>query len=480
MGFPLHFQRIHSESAITAMTVLRNRFFATAFASSRQAQLAVYHPLSAGVRWMIAGVVASLLSVLVRPYLPERHLDLFALTGEPRVLLMSEETNSPAGDTVIEWVDRSRHHFHCNTNAERALPLCGLFLDLNQRQSGKGQDFSGYQKLVMRLRYQGTSQHVRVSMASFVKGESVVGDHRTWRPQSGYIAIQSINEAPVVLKLAAWAVPEWWLMSPEATRSTASGLDFTNCVTLTVDVPYLGGKNWHDFEVSQLELRGEFISSSQLYLLLLSLWFLAAVAFVSRRLMLARQIRAEHMQLISALTDREHKLRSEQRDLRRKATVDALTGLLNRSGMELALLDLPGSTTDRCAVMMIDVDHFKRVNDIYGHNQGDKVLRHVAAVLTQSMRADDIVCRWGGEEFIILATCGLADAALVAEKVRQRVAESRGGDVCSVTVSIGVTKMLGAGDFDAAMHRADKAMYKAKQQGRNRVVVEEAPGTHTG
>jgi diguanylate cyclase (GGDEF)-like protein len=125
------------------------------------------------------------------------------------------------------------------------------------------------------------------------------------------------------------------------------------------------------------------------------------------------------------------------------------------------------------SVAMVDIDHFKRINDTYGHQCGDQALRHVANILRKACRKADAVARWGGEEFLlILPSTGSAGARVAAERFRMRLngqpVRFDTGSECSITVSAGVAQCDDQG-YDAALNRADKALYLAKSRGRNRV-----------
>jgi diguanylate cyclase (GGDEF)-like protein len=127
-------------------------------------------------------------------------------------------------------------------------------------------------------------------------------------------------------------------------------------------------------------------------------------------------------------------------------------------------------------VMMIDVDHFKKYNDNYGHLIGDKVLKLVAQILKDSVRVVDLVSRYGGEEFSVLLVKTPMDGALqVAERIRQKVEEQQidvAGKKTSVTVSIGVAELNpGFKDAESFIDFADHALYQAKEEGRNRVCL---------
>ena len=162
------------------------------------------------------------------------------------------------------------------------------------------------------------------------------------------------------------------------------------------------------------------------------------------------------------------------------AVTDQLTGLHNRRYMEGQLGALVNRAThggEPVAALMIDIDHFKKINDSFGHDVGDEVLREFAVRLASNVRAIDLPCRYGGEEFtVIMPGAKLIDAQRVAERIRLHVAGSPfrvagGTELLSVTISIGVAATLFDDDTpEALLKRADGAVYEAKAAGRNKVV----------
>lgn len=171
------------------------------------------------------------------------------------------------------------------------------------------------------------------------------------------------------------------------------------------------------------------------------------------------------------------RLRNERNLLRSRASKDSLTGALGRRALEDAV-QAEYKARSPFAVLFVDIDHFKRVNDTYGHQTGDMVLREVAIRLQEGRRGSDACGRYGGEEFVMVLRQVTSTQALIAaerhrERVRALTFEEYGGPAC-VTVSIGVAVFDPANPDDTPqllLRRADMALYEAKRSGRDRVVL---------
>jgi two-component system cell cycle response regulator len=161
--------------------------------------------------------------------------------------------------------------------------------------------------------------------------------------------------------------------------------------------------------------------------------------------------------------------------------IDQLTGLYNRRYMTAQATALMARRGDQpvCA-LVVDIDHFKKINDSHGHDAGDDVLREFAQRLAANVRAVDMACRYGGEEFVVLMPdTVIADAHRIAERIRRQVAGTpflvQGGrKLLSVTISIGVAQAGAADGAESLLKRADEAVSAAKAEGRNRVIARAA------
>lgn len=188
-------------------------------------------------------------------------------------------------------------------------------------------------------------------------------------------------------------------------------------------------------------------------------------------------VEAYHYTEVGHLKNTVENLLDEHTQLKHQAHYDALTGLFNheriRQHLNAALSDLPDNQA--LCVVMADLDHFKQVNDNYGHLMGDAVLRGISARLRATMRGFDYIGRYGGEEFlIILQNTDLEEGAEIAERLRTQVEQSpfhHNDTSIPITVSLGLTHYHSGDSVETIIQRADEALYQAKADGRNRVAV---------
>lgn len=184
--------------------------------------------------------------------------------------------------------------------------------------------------------------------------------------------------------------------------------------------------------------------------------------------------------VIESNRELEEKVRERTEELQRLSEMDPLTGLLNRRGMlerfesEIARQSRQGGSM---GILLLDLDHFKQINDTYGHAAGDLALCEVAKVLQESKRVYDHVARWGGEEFLVLLPdCMQVDLLRIAGRIREEIAALKiqaGGNVCNFTVSIGAHHPTSPQTLDTMLQKVDNALYAAKNDGRNCVRISE-------
>lgn len=201
-----------------------------------------------------------------------------------------------------------------------------------------------------------------------------------------------------------------------------------------------------------------------------------------------RQQFALHSEMVEINTSLQHEIERRESlevELQKQATTDALTGLYNRRQYELLFhreRERSRRLGTRLSLCVLDLDHFKHINDTHGHDVGDQVLRHVAALFTRKLRQTDIVGRFGGEEFIVLLPeTDLECAERLVDRLRQCLEQApveADGETVHVTATFGLTEVEAQdGNIEQAVKRADRALYEGKQSGRNRVVTASQEGS---
>lgn len=189
--------------------------------------------------------------------------------------------------------------------------------------------------------------------------------------------------------------------------------------------------------------------------------------------------RNEFTQVFDTFNAMAANLAQNQAELKDLAMRDGLTGLLNRREFQRLLeqeIDRARRANSQVSVILLDIDHFKKINDSFGHQVGDQVLRQISTLLTEQIRTMDHLARYGGEEFVIITPEATRTAERIAERIRTAVAASTHLDhhqgPFQITISLGIATCPNhAADHDALIRKADEALYRAKQSGRNRSCI---------
>jgi len=425
-------------------------------------------------RLLMSGIFLTVAALVGLELLPARTLELTA-PGAASNLYLQTPGERP-GEAPVQWVDAERLHWRCHYTTVENYQPCGLTFVLTKGDDPtRGMDLSGFSRVEVDLVYKGPSRVVRVAIRDFDKRFSKVDDGNSARMHSVNLRHRDIAK-PVTLDLSELTVPEWWIHQFDLPREyNRPSLD--NASALTIDVPFdLVGQE-HELQLRRLTFQGDWISRDRVYLAILCAWLVGAGLLVLRGWSQLRQASTRQQREIDALTQRTRQLRIEQERLRRLATIDELTGVLNRRGMEQSLDDFE-EAAQGVTLVILDIDHFKHINDRHGHDCGDEVLRRMTAVVAANLRASDVFGRWGGEEFLIACQgTRVRDAARLAEKLRERIQASEisvAGTRIAVTASFGVALSPPGAPAAGALKRADEALYRAKESGRNRVEVDKS------
>ncbi|NVK54404.1 MAG: GGDEF domain-containing protein [Alteromonadaceae bacterium] len=402
--------------------------------------------------------MVSLALILGYDYIPAKQQQIYPASNAAIDLFSDQQTG---GESTVMWVNQAHSQYECDiANANQAY--CGVSISWRDEHIVTI-DLSDYDSLIIDASYEGNAQGIEVIARSVFKasqGDATVTD----KTMTAFVDTTKLN-GTMEIKLKDFRVPDWWISSnriaPEDTHpywNELIALGFNSSPPFAIGPSRL--------TLNNISISGVYFSKEQLYLGLLVFW--AAVLSGQgawQYLALRRRVLADEAKL--------SELAAISEQYRVQAETDGLTGLSNREGLAqtLSTIERMGDL-DNFALLILDIDLFKQVNDSYGHDIGDQVLEEMGRLIKQNCRQTDLVSRWGGEEFVVLFRCQKAkDTKLLAEKIRLEIARSRFSEKnIQLTATIGATKLSQHESFTEAFKRADKALYKGKRHGRNRLV----------
>ncbi len=341
-----------------------------------------------------------------------------------------------------------------------------------------GIDFSRYDGLNLSVQYSGRAGFLRLFLIN--RNPEGLREDRAGpgKFMSAYVQTDDLKAGPAYVDLSEFSVAEWWILMTDAPRALATP-EYDQIFALGIDHVETGV---HNLAIDRVELVGERISWEHFLLLLAAFWagvlLLEGVIRYYTLNELSRSRRQRIAELSELFTGGEL-LTSTGPDGSPnpdKPSRDELTGLCSRAGIaqQLGVLEEDGQVPPNLGILLIDIDQFKRINDIYGRDTGDQALREVARTLASKVRDGDILARWGGEEFILIIRNISRDRLIkMAEKLRTLMAETvfDADKAVRLTVSIGATSARSGDSFALTLKRVDVAMYRAKSI-RNSIAYE--------
>lgn len=417
---------------------------------------------------LLIAIVLTLGAMALPQYLPQKRL---TLVPNPETITFIYSNKEEGDINHAVWVDQGQYHWRCAVGNPNEYLICSFNL-LFDTGSKQGLDLSGYSGMNIALDYRGDAPRMRLYLRSFDERFSTEEDTNSTKFHFATIFTRDL-EKELYIGLDELRVADWWLRQynlprhlsrPDFRRSLVMGLDFE-------DQFALGN---HEITIKKIELVGDRISPEEWYLGIISTWLLAAGGLVILRLIQLHRQTQEDRQRIHELDGSNRHLLTESEKLKKISTTDALTGTMNRHGLNQYLQRTSDNQQHHMALILMDIDHFKRINDRRGHDEGDRILINLANLVQQHVREQDFFGRWGGEEFILLCPNTPASKAFVlAEKIRMLLGDTRmGGEKpLVITASFGVGELQPNEKFTDAFKRVDAALYKAKTLGRNCCVM---------
>ena len=411
-------------------------------------------------------------------FFPEKK---YLLTAAAEVNPYIYGVNLPNGRPSGLWLNEGERKFRCIYPA--GIPDYGYYCSFNlgyEVGENRGVDLSRYSAINLSIEYTGTAPKMRLFARNFDKRYSNSEDVNSTKYNAIFLSTKELRH-DITVKLSEFVVTEWWLMTygidrqnsyPQLNNVVNFGVDFSDSMTV----------GNHDVKVNKIEFVGEWISRENWYLLIVCVWLVSVFFNTINRLRVFRKLKIQDEKVILALNESNKNLVKETDKFRKLSTVDALTQSYNRFGIDQIVSTLITPVKDVAvdeppfSLILLDIDHFKRVNDTRGHDTGDRVLKNMAKIINGSLREGDYIGRWGGEEFVIILPFTRHEFAMaLAEKIRISVSHSsfEPENPLLITVSVGVGSLLSDESFADLFKRVDEALYRAKERGRNCCIVAE-------
>lgn len=417
---------------------------------------------------LLAGVL-TIVIVVVQQYIPDKRITVLPNINYPQSIY---SPGNATPEDQAQWVNEDKHHWRCTFREEHDYS-CGYSISMGI-DNVKGLNLEGYEGLFIKIAYTGSAPRLRIYMrnynTSYDRGDPVLSAKFI----STIIRTEDLKRGAFV-RLSEFSVAEWWIKEYDIPREYAAP-EFSNIVSMGFDFVNTGE---HELKVERIEFTGLWFLRESLYLSIIIFWMVLIVwEGLHRFYNVYRDSRMAQQKIAKLETDYDL-LELEKSEYEALSTTDALTGVLNRAGLQKIITHIFQLKQDKpqLGILLFDIDHFKEVNDHYGHDCGDEILKELAQLIAQNVRQQDAFGRWGGEEFVLLCV-NIKEEQIrtLAEKLRKLVAEHQFNpkDAQHVTVSIGATLIASDDSFDSALKRADLALYDAKHKGRNNLVFKSA------
>ena len=358
----------------------------------------------------------------------------------------------------------------CQIKPSKTFAFCNLAILINGNEI-TGEDLSQFDDLLLWFDHESTVKDTVLVYLMNKELESVTPVKRYINKSNMHTLLPIAGQSFYRLPLQKFYVPSWWILQSDTSEQSAAISKLNNVIALSITTGDSTQIRSVDILLKKVQLRGKWISAKTLYLFLLLSGIIIILLHAAMHFyQLNSQLQLEKHQAVK-LKELIRFLEIEKNEFESLAKTDLLTEIANRAGTIELLNNLQRKADAKYSLIMFDIDYFKQINDNYGHEQGDVVLRKLAKLAVHFFRGTDHVARWGGEEFIVLChDSTIKQAEFAANKLRKKIAETKFFDGRSITCSFGVSEYQGGADGIKKMFEsADSAMYKAKNNGRNRV-----------
>ncbi|MBD1573831.1 GGDEF domain-containing protein [Vibrio sp. S17_S38] len=360
-----------------------------------------------------------------------------------------------------------------NNSENYRWPYCELTIHLSDNIKN-GLDLSLYSSVILDVDYRGPesgSQKIRVNLRNFEEDIFNPDDNNTIK-YNGIEYAPGLHQGARIVDFGKFQVLTWWLFDYNIDLEH-SGVKLNNVPFLQIATDSGSEAGLHQITINKIMFIGNYIRRSTFAFILLFTWIVGAIfLFVYQRT--SARVEIEKMEArTKSLALMNQRLSLRCNEIEEMATKDQLTGAVNRHGIKDWLDNIARRVRwglDSVSIIYVDLDNFKFINDQFGHQVGDEILRQFVDLTRSELRDSDNLVRWGGEEFIIFCSgSNIHIAARIAERIRMTIENHQWEMAVKLTCSFGVTELVAGERVTEMIARADEALYQAKNNGRNRV-----------
>lgn len=350
-----------------------------------------------------------------------------------------------------------------------AYPYAGVKIFLGDGKV-RGKDLSHYDSIFVWVKPRGEGS-VRLYMRGYDSAIYRDGDETSLKFNE--IEFFPLNETyPAVFVPQEFRVAGWWVAQNEVDVHKAR-VDLSNIPLIEIQTGTNAPLGYGTLEIRGLCFKGKKIAKEDLTTGIVGVWFVTFFMILVIRFFDYSRERAAAKKKREELEKNLKALEIEKTEYEKSSKEDPLTGCLNRAGFSSILMREQENLVKNdspVSFVILDIDHFKHINDQYGHSVGDEVLVNLCKLIQSKIRNTDALVRWGGEEFVILCSdTPIQNAQFLAEKLRMAIENTQLIKQQQVTCSFGIAEMVAGEDPKRLSERADKALYASKENGRNRV-----------
>ncbi|WP_369434323.1 GGDEF domain-containing protein [Psychromonas sp. MME1] len=404
----------------------------------------------------LIAVIISLIAIVLYPYSFNKSLVVDVSEPYPQELVTDSYSGGSSIITRINSPDS--YKWRCIIRSGQDFPYCSFKLDLIDPQSGMGLDLSSYDKITIDYHIDGNAED---TIRLFLRTHE---DELTEREDKLSYKFNKLEfkpsryGSPVTFRMSDFNVAHWWVLERDLPIES-SRLDFSEVMFIEVLTGTHSSLGKKEFEIRHITFTGKVISKENFYLIVITILLFSLFLVIGYRLFLLKSA---------------YKHAQSERDLLKDiANHDQLSRLLNRHALDklFAQVEIDWNIHHiNYSLIVADIDHFKSINDNYGHAMGDKVIKNIADILRTYSREQDYIGRWGGEEFVILLPSTSPEAATAcAEKLRIYIEAYNWPQDMKITASFGVSSVKEKRTLQEVFAEADRALYHSKANGRNKV-----------